>query len=356
MSGGAEPVDLLVVDGVAERHGTYRHLLGGLVRQVVTVLPGEEVPRLLRSGDFGAVLVHLGGGTDARVDLAGIADIALPAAPVIVIAEGRPDFGAEEDALAGAVAYVPAAHATELLAERVSCMLQLRRLKTERVGHEAQMAVLASEVQRLAAAVAEERRTSETLRQRLGEQIHRGKNLLAILQSVALRTIGGGRDLPEARDVLMGRFRALARAYQLIASADGTGIEIADAVEAELADIVHRVTVSGPPVRLHGSVVPTFVLALHELADNAARHGALRSEEGAVALGWTFFEHEADRYLEVAWTEHGGAPPSAPSQYGFGLTLVSSFAAARASAPSITFDAGGVTCRMRLSQDVIATS
>lgn len=347
MPGAAAPVDLLVVDPVAERHGTYHDLLGGLVRQVVTASPGQEVRQLLGSRAFGAVLVHLEGGADG-MDLA---DFASPASlssgpPLIIIAEGRPDVAAAE--------YVPAAFARDLLTERVACVLELRRLKAERASDEAQIAALTSEVQRLGAAVAEAQRTSEALRQRLGEQLHRGKNLLAILQSVAFRTIGSGREGAVVRDALMGRFRALARAHQLVAAGDGTSVEMADAVEAALGDTAHRVTLSGPPVRLAGSVVQTFMLALHELADNAVRHGALGSEDGVVTLGWTFFEQGHDRYLEVAWNEQGGPVPAAPVQYGFGLTLVSSFAA-RAPTPSITFGSDGMTCRMRLSQDVIAS-
>jgi two-component system CheB/CheR fusion protein len=124
-------------------------------------------------------------------------------------------------------------------------------------------------------------------------------------------------------------------------------------MEAELVDILHRVTASGPAARLSGSAVQTFALAIHELAVNAAKHGSLRSREGSVAVGWTFFEYGADRYLEVAWTERGGAAPKAPPEYGFGLTLVSSFAGEPAETPNIAFGGTGFTCRMRLSQDVL---
>lgn len=355
MSGAAAPVDLLVLDAVAERHGTYRDLLSGLARQVVTALPGEEARQLLSGGNFGAVLVNLDGGADA--DLADIVRApSLPSgAPLIVISERRPERGADAGALAGAVDYVPAAFARELLAERVSCVLELRRLRAERIGDLDRISALTSEVQRLSGAVAEEKRAADALRQRLEEQIHRSKNLLAMLQSVAMRTVSDGRAIPEAREALMGRFRALARAHQLVTSTEGAGVEIADAVETALADIAGRVTASGPPVRLTGSVAQTFMLALHELAVNAVRHGALRTDEGTVSLGWTFFEHGAERYLEVAWSEHGGGPAEVPAHYGFGLTLVSSFSAARAPAPNVSFDAGGVTCRMRLSHDMIAS-
>jgi len=103
-------------------------------------------------------------------------------------------------------------------------------------------------------------------------------------------------------------------------------------------------------------VVQTFALAIHELAANASKHGALLSPEGVVAVGWTFFEYGADRYLEVAWSERGGTAPKAPAEYGFGLTLVSSFAGAHSPTPNVIFDAEGFACRMRLSQDVLVAS
>ncbi|WP_072394367.1 sensor histidine kinase [Hyphomicrobium sp. CS1GBMeth3] len=351
MSGAAAPLDLLVVDAVADRHEAYGKLLAGLARQVVTTRSGKDARQLLRDGEFGAMLVNMDGADGARSDLWDLASSALRSSdtPVIVIAEGQPDVGD-----AGAtIDYVPTEFLSELLAQRVSCVLELRRLRVERTGDEARIAALETQVHDLGAAVLEEKQISGALRRKVGEQAHRSKNLLAILQSVAMRTVSDGRSIPEARAALMGRFRSLARSHQLASSADGVGVEIAEAVEAELADIADRVAVSGPSARLTASVAQTFMLALHELAANAAQYGALRTDEGAVTLGWTFFEYGADRYLEVVWREHGGMPPQAPPQYGFGLALVSSFAATRADTPSISFEGEGIVCRMRLSQDAI---
>lgn len=357
MTGAGAPVDLLVIDAVAARHGSYRDLLGGLARQVVTVVPGDAARERLRTGDFAAVLLHLD-DTDGRGpsdDLAGIlaSRDGQCSPPVIVISARAPDLDAAGFAAPGLLAYVPAAFTAELIPERVSCLIELARVRGELARRDEQIGVLAHQLEQLMAAAAEERNTSDVLRARVGEQIHRSKNLITILQSVARRTISNGRDISESREALMGRLRALARAYHLITSADGAGTEISAVVEAELADVSPRVTASGPSARLAGSVVQTFALALHELAVNAVKHGALRSPDGSIAVGWTFFEHGSDRYLEVAWTERGGPPPKVPSQYGFGLTLVSSFARPGGVTPNITFDTGGLACRMRLPQEVI---
>jgi two-component sensor histidine kinase len=354
MTGREAPVDLLVVDALAERHDSYRDLLGHLARRVVTVGPGEEARRLLRTGDFAAVLLHLNGHAGAAAgELAAIESSAARPA-IIAISSDMPDLA--ETRASRSIEYVPAAYVSEMLPGRVSCLLELRRLRSELIRRDQRIDELVGEVDLIRKAAADEKRTSDHLKGRVAEQVHRGKNLLAILQSVTRRTISDGRNLAEAREALMGRMRALARAYHLVSASDGQGTEVSDIVEGELADVIDRVTASGPPVRLQGAVVQTFALALHELATNAAQHGALRSPDGSIAVGWTFFEYGADRYLEVAWTEHGGAPPRAPSQYGFGLTLVSSFAGMDTRAPSITFDEGGLVCRMRLSQDVLVAS
>lgn len=356
MLGSEAPVDVLVVDAVAERHSSYRDLLAGLAQRVVTVAPGSNARKLYGEGGFAAAVVCLDGATDdARSDLVAITALgeALSGPPVIVISEQVPDLPAIGRLAAGSLDYVPVSSVPRLLASRVSVLVELDRLKRRLARRDARIAALESEVEKMTSVAVEERLKSDALRARVSEQIHRGKNLLAIMQSIARRTMTDGRAIPEARDVLMGRLRALARAYHLITNAGGKGIEIGEIVEAELADVQHRVTASGPRVRLAGSVVQTFALAIHELAANALKHGALGTPDGSVAVGWTFFECGADRYLEVAWSERGGQPPVTPPPYGFGLALVSSFAGARGPAPDVTFGADGLTCRMRLSQDVV---
>lgn len=350
MSGAAAPVDVLVIDAVVERHRGYKDMLGALVGDVVTVPPGEQARALARDGRFSAVLVHLDvPAGEASADLAMLTPATNGSGPpVIVIASHLPDLAAVS------FDYVPLPLAAQLLPSRLSCQLELARLRRELAGRDARIDELVRQLDMLAVTAADGRRTSEALRRRVGDQVHRSKNLLSIMQSLVHRSLGDGRELPEARDALMGRLRALSRAYHLSAAADGEGTEVAAVVEAELAGVADRATANGPSARLLGSAVQTFTLAIHELTTNASKHGALRSPDGSVAVGWTFFEYGADRYLEVAWTERGGAPPKAPSQYGFGLALVSSLAGANAPTPNVTFDGDGFACRMRFSQDVFA--
>lgn len=353
------PVDVLVVDAVTERYDSYRNLLAGFARRVVAVAPGADARRLYREGGFAAALVRLDGAIEtARADLAAMSALnaSSSGAPIIVISDEMPDAAAM-GASHSSFEYLPAPCVAQLLVSRVSCLVELERLKSELARRDTLIEELTREVDHMAAAAAEERRGADALRERVGEQIHRSKNLLAIMQSIAHRTISDGREISEARDVLLGRLRSLARAHHLVTKAEGKGTEINEIVEVELADVQHKVTMSGPAVRLASSVVQTFALAVHELGSNAKKYGVLGpASDGTVAVGWTFFEYGADRYLEVAWTERGGAAPQAPPRYGFGLTLVSSFAGARGSAPNIIFGEDGLLCRLRLAHDVIVSA
>jgi len=353
-----DPIDILIVDAVGERHASYRDMLAGTARRVVARTPGADARQLYRDGGFAAALVRLDGATGGpRADLAGMLALcdAASGPPVIVIADDMP-VGAATGSSSTPLEYLPAPFVSQLLAARISCLVMRGRLKTELARRDALVSDLVEKVDRATAAAAEERRTSETLRARVSEQVHRSKNLLAIMQSIAQRTMSDGREISEARDVLLGRLRTLGRAHHLVSEAGGKGIELADVVEAELADVQHRVATSGPTVRLSASVVQTFALALHELAVNAQKHGALGPDaDGSVAVGWTFFEYGADRYLEVAWTERGIAARQVPPRYGFGLTLVASLAGGPDLRPNVTFDSNELRCRMRLSEDAIVS-
>lgn len=352
MKGPAALAFVLVVDPVSERHPAYGDLLRDLVHEVVAVTSDADVRRLAEETSFAAVVVHLDRDGELSDAAAGSAVLEhLPGLPVIFISAHMPNFSKLGGELRGPFDYLPSPIVPGLLRSKVSTFVELARMR-EALSHSAE-SVLALERQvGLAASAADkERRTAESLQGLLGEQIHRSKNLLAIIQSVALRTINEGRNIAEARDALAGRLRLLSRVYQLQTAAHG-GLEMGELVEAALGDIVDRVTVNGPPLRLTGSIVQTFALAIHELATNAEKHGALCAQGGAVSVGWTFFENGDDRYLEFAWSERGGPPVDVPPHHGFGLTLVSSLAGT-APDPSIRFNADGFDCRMRLSQDFV---
>lgn len=330
-NGSRVALDVLVIDPAVARRGTYSRLLEGLGCTVSVLGPGQEALERIQTEAHVAVLLRLDGDVEGLEHV--IAAATQAGVPVVVIADQKPDLSRIDEGVGRALRFVPSAFETELLPAEVYYFIELQRLRTE---------------------LGDEQRRSQALRQRVNEQIHRSKNLLTILQSVTRRTLQDGLSVPHARELLMGRQGTLARAYQLVAASDGHGTDVADIVESELGNVLHRVSVNGQAARLSGSAVQTFALAVHELASNAVRYGALRSPEGTVAVSWTLLDNDGDRYLEVTWTERGGSPPAPAPSYGFGLSLVSSLGGAQTSSePNITFDPAGFACRMRFAHDVL---
>ncbi len=325
---------ILIIDADPIRAEACKRLLKDLAPVVVTTEVGEKTALLLRERRFAAVIARL----DSPAEIADLVSNAT-GVPVVLLAEDPDVLKAEKIVAAKDLDFLSASAGPDLLRSKAGLLVELARTRQQ-----------LEEATRLLEA---EKRAGEALKGIIGEQVHRSKNLLAIIQSIAVRTLADGRDIADAREALAGRLRAMARAYQFLTSAGGKGTEISDIIEAGLGDAVHRATTSGPPARLASSVVQTFALAIHELTANAKKHGALGSPDGSIAIGWTFFENGQNRFLEVAWTERGGPPAHQPPQLGFGLALVSSLARSTSPTPSFVFDPLGFSCRMRLSHDMI---
>lgn len=356
MTDPAASAAVLIVDAILARHAAYRKLLEDIVSKVVTVSPGDEAARLAGDTGLAAIIVNLEGiGGDNESGSSELTSLLSAAGrtPLVLIAHDVADVLALEDRVRGPLDFLAWPIVPEFLRSKVGLLAELAHAQHQLAGAGEDASALTHQIDELKRALGEERRTAEVLRSIVGEQIHRSKNLLAIIQSVSMRTLGDGRDIGDAREALAGRLRAMARAHELLIAASGRGTEISDMVEAGLGGAAHRTTASGPSARLSGSVVLTFVLAIHELASNATKYGALSGPDGSVAVGWTFFETGPDRYLEVVWTEHGGPPVHAPPRYGFGLALVSSLSRSDTATRTFSFEPEGFACRLRLAQDMI---
>jgi two-component sensor histidine kinase len=164
--------------------------------------------------------------------------------------------------------------------------------------------------------LAEER---ETLLRR--EVQHRTKNLFAVIQAVARRSLSGHPGLESARDAFVGRIMALARADQQLNESESKGARLKELVECELAPFAGRYCAEGADVLLNAKTVQNFSLALHELATNAAKYGAFSTPGGAVHIGWT--ANGLGDNLKLTWKEAGGPPVSPPARSGFGTALLS---------------------------------
>ncbi|RAK54557.1 hypothetical protein DJ017_08490 [Phenylobacterium soli] len=155
----------------------------------------------------------------------------------------------------------------------------------------------------------------------LAELNHRVKNNLATVQSIAVQTGRVSPDLPTFLDTFEGRLVSLARTHDVLTARAWSSAGLAEIVGRELQGFGGRVSLSGPDVALPSGAALAMGLVLHELATNAAKHGAL-SADGAIAVDWRV----EGREVCLAWTERGGPPARQPTRTGFGTRLISKLA------------------------------
>jgi two-component sensor histidine kinase len=119
-----------------------------------------------------------------------------------------------------------------------------------------------------------------------------------------------------------GRIAALARVHTILSLSSWEGAELSGLIDEELAPFItkdaRRVAAAGPKIRLAPSTAQTLALALHELATNAAKYGALSSLHGRITLTWKL----VDDFLELEWKEDAGPQVEIPSSRGFGTRSV----------------------------------
>jgi len=153
------------------------------------------------------------------------------------------------------------------------------------------------------------------------EAEHRAKNLLA---NVGAMVQLSQADTPDGlKKAIAGRIAALASVHSLFAQSPGTGAELGSLVKQELApysrDERMQTQIDGPTVVLKPDLAQAIAVAVHELATNAAKHGALSVPEGQVRVEWS---PAADGRVVLRWTEAGGPPVNPPTRMGFGTHVM----------------------------------
>ncbi len=170
---------------------------------------------------------------------------------------------------------------------------------------------------------------------------HRARNALAVIQSIIRLT--RARTVDEYVQAIEGRIKALARAHTLLSDSRWHGADLATLVGEELDPYRagDKVTISGPDISLQPSTAQGLALALHELATNAAKHGALSSVRGRVSATWQL-RPEA---LILKWVESGGPRITAPGSRSFGLRVIrASIEQQLDGAASFEWDPSGLRC------------
>ncbi|MBS0418615.1 MAG: PAS domain-containing protein [Proteobacteria bacterium] len=162
----------------------------------------------------------------------------------------------------------------------------------------------------------------------VAELQHRTRNLIGVVRSLASMTARDCLELGSFHTQFGERLEALSRAQGLLSRADEEPITLGALLRMELdalgtSAVAGRVTLQGPEVRLKASVVQTFALAIHELATNALKHGALHTSAGRLAVSWTLQGESSERTLRLHWQEMGSEPvPAREAQSGYGRELL----------------------------------
>ena len=169
-------------------------------------------------------------------------------------------------------------------------------------------------------------REVERMRQQEKEQLlmreinHRAKNMLSVVHAIAHQT--ATRNPEDFIERFSERIQALSANQNLLVRNEWNGVEIGDLVRAQLAhfaDLIgSRIAAQGAQLYLNPASAQTIGLAIHELATNAGKYGALSTEMGRVDIFWGI----ATDTLTISWTERNGPPVSPPRQRGFGSTVI----------------------------------
>jgi PAS domain S-box-containing protein len=166
-----------------------------------------------------------------------------------------------------------------------------------------------------------DRKEAEERQSLLAREVdHRARNALAVVQAIIRLTRAKSVDAYVA--AVEGRIRALSRAHMLLSHSRWQGADLGKLVDEELGPYrtgeAGRITVSGPDIVLHPATAQTLALALHELATNAAKHGALSANAGRVRFAWELKSGS----LTLYWSETGGPPVEAPAAQGYGTRVI----------------------------------
>lgn len=158
------------------------------------------------------------------------------------------------------------------------------------------------------------------------ELTHRVKNTLATVNAVVSQTLRDATSLEDAATAVGGRIASLAAAHDLLVRDEIEGAAIRDIVERVLAPFAGRggarFDIAGPTVRLSPEITLALSMALHELATNAVKYGALSIPAGRVAIDWAINGSGDDRRLAVRWRERDGPPVAPPTRTGFGSRMI----------------------------------
>ena len=171
------------------------------------------------------------------------------------------------------------------------------------------------------------RRFAEEHRSVLARELsHRVKNTLATVGAVVSQTLRDAPSLTDAREAIDGRIASLGAAHELLIRDEIESAAVGEIVDRVLQPFIDRdgkrFLISGPVVRLSPEITLALSMALHELATNAIKYGALSLPTGHVAIQWALSEEGGARRFTFSWVEEGGPAVVPPTRTGFGTRMI----------------------------------
>jgi len=200
--------------------------------------------------------------------------------------------------------------------------------------------------------VTERKRANEHQRLLVAELDHRVKNVLARVGVVAMYTRQGSSTMDEFTQTLDQRIQSMAVAHELLSANKWQGVRVADIVRHQLAPYATKAntTTCGPDIALTAAVTEALAMVLHELVTNASKYGALSIPEGRVSVSWECRSSgDATTILVIMWHETCGPPIAAPSQRGYGTSLICDLIPHELGGTvDLAFPSGGVSCTIEI--------
>lgn len=188
----------------------------------------------------------------------------------------------------------------------------------------------------------------------LSELQHRVRNTLAVVRSITRRTAATSETVEDYAMHLEGRIESFARTQTMATRAPDNGVNLEELVRDELlahaARDEDKAHVDGPSVRLKAETAETLGLAVHELATNAIKYGALSEKEGRIDVIWRIDGNDGQKRLRLEWRENGvHMATEAPRRRGFGSELIERALPYELDATTeLEFTPGGIRCTIEL--------
>jgi PAS domain S-box-containing protein len=174
--------------------------------------------------------------------------------------------------------------------------------------------------------ISERKHYESHIRTLMREVTHRSKNLLAVVQALMRQTAAHASTIGDFSERFAARLDSLAGAYDLLIKDDWRGTTIDELVRSQLARFSaqdSQIRLAGPPVRLPPDATQNIGMALHELATNAARYGALSVATGRLSVTWQIEDGDNEQpACRIWWQETGGPLVAPPDHHGFGQTVI----------------------------------